>query len=177
MPTRKRYSRTRSTKKRSLAKNKISLSVNLQDSDGGFHVFSSKRVKDFVLENIKNGNNLIQTQHNKPFFANKKTVIHLQAAKYNSFNLTPTWEEIKCKSSTDWLKSSPCEIGKTNKVFVKYKSNGNVAGFGAYLIQIITGVVDKNMHRQFINVLKKTMKGQPIIIHNEDVDWFHLKGQ
>ena len=65
----------------------------------------------------------------------------------------------------------------TNKVFVKYKSNGNVAGFGAYLIQIITGVVDKNMHRQFINVLKKTMKGQPIIIHNEDVDWFHLKGQ
>ena len=33
----------------------------------------------------------------------------------------------------------------------------NVAGFGAYLIQIITGVVDKNMHRQFINVLKGDM--------------------
>lgn len=72
MPTRKRYSPPRSTKKRSLAKNKISLSVNLQDSDGGFHVFSSKRVKDFVLENIKNGNNLIQTQHNKPFLQIKR---------------------------------------------------------------------------------------------------------
>ena len=37
--------------------------------------------------------------------------------------------------------------------------------------------IDSVAIRKFIKVLKNTMKGQPIIIHNEDVDWFHLKGQ
>ena len=74
-----------------------------------------------------------------------------------------------------FIKISPCKIGTVNKVFVKLKSNKQIGGFATYLRALQFGIIDKEKHIQFITALQKTFGINPIRIHNEDVDWFHLK--
>ena len=155
--------------------NKITISINWSAKDKGFSVLTSKRVMKFILENIKNGNNLIQTQDMKCFKVKGKTKLYLQAVKMKKWKITPKWDEIKCDKYNDWLKVTPCDIGRNLKLFVKYKSNVNVAGFGVYLIHLLTGEIDLEKHKQFVDALQKTMKNGDVFIHNEDVDWLHLK--
>ena len=35
--------------------------------------------------------------------------------------------------------------------------------------------IDETKHIKFVETLNKTFKKNPIRVHNEDVDWFHLK--
>lgn len=53
-------------------------------------------------------------------------------------------------------------------------SNENIAGFGVYLLQLLSGEITLEKHKEFIKILKKIMK-KLITIHNEDIKWFHLK--
>ena len=37
------------------------------------------------------------------------------------------------------------------------------------------GLIDETSHKQFVSALQKTFKKNNVRVHNEDVDWFHLK--
>lgn len=178
-----RHLKLRKTKK-NRQHHRLSIDIDFTSKDGGFSVFTSKKMMDFFRKNIKKGRNLIQTIPDKPFFVNKKTKLHLQAVKYDDYSMRPEWKEVLCKSHGTWLKSSPCNIGTRNKVFVKYKGvkNGKStrflnksAGIGAYLFAISMGEIDEKKHLKFTTLLRKTMKNDPVVVHNMDVDWFHLK--
>lgn len=155
--------------------NKLTIDLNFDSDDGGFSVLSSDKVKKFLLNSIKNGKNLIQTVPGKNFYTDKPTKLKLQAIKHTEFKMTPSWDEVECEVKDDWIKSSPCKVGTKDKVFVKYESNKNVAGFGVYLLRILMGDIDKEKHKVFADILKDTMKDTPVMIDNRDVQWFHLK--
>lgn len=176
--TKKIQTKKSQTKKEKSVKssNKITISIDWSAKDKGYSVLKSKRVMKFLLENIKNGNNLIQTQYMKPFKAKGKTKMYLQAVKFNSFTTDIKWEELECKIHEDWIKSTPCVFkGKGNKkVFVKYKSNENVAGFGVYLIHLLTGEINLEKHKQFVKAMQKTMKDRSVFVDCMNVTWFHI---
>lgn len=156
--------------------NKINISIDWNSNDKGYSVLTNKRVKKFLFENLKNGNNLIQTQHNKPFSVKGKTILHLQAVPFSNWKVKPKWNEIKCSVSSSWLKVAPCFKGKrTNKMFIKYESNEHVAGLSIYLLHLLSGEVTLDDHKLFVKTLKSVMKNNLVQIHNEDVHWFHLK--
>ena len=164
--------------------NKLTIDIDFNAKDCGFSTLRSTKVISFLQNSIKKGNNLIQTVPGKPFYANKKTKLYLQAIPFSNFTLTPEWNKVLCKSHGKWLKSSPCKIGTRKKVFVKYKGYNlkgkshflnQSSGFASYLYQILRGEIDEKKHIKFANVLRKTMKNDPIVIHNMDVNWFHLK--
>lgn len=164
------------TKKAKFVKkaNKITIPINWAAKDKGYSVLKSKRVMKFLFENIKNGNNLIQTQFMKPFKARGKTKIHLQAVKFNAFTTDIEWKEIKCKKYKDWLKMQPCGVGKNLKLFAKYESNENIAGFALYLIHLFTGEINLEKHKQFVKAMQKTMKDRSVFIDCMNVKWFHI---
>jgi hypothetical protein len=158
-----------------LQNNKINLVINWDSSDKGYSILTSSKMKRFLFSNILQNNNLIQTQFNKPFKVKGKTILHLQAVSIKKWKFSPNWDDIECVNYTDWIKGSPCDIGKTIKMFVKYKSNKDIGGFGSYLIQLFTGEVNLNKHKIFVKTLQKIMKNKLVYIDNEDVEWFHLK--
>ena len=129
-------------------------------------------MKAYVLTNSLKGRNLIQTA--KPFCLTDR-VVHLKAKKFSGWPNTPLWSEVACKTVNSLVKSSPCTIGQSVKIFLKCKSNELVAGFGIYVWMLLSGEVTKEEHVAFVQALKKTMGEKQIICHNEDVDWFHLK--
>jgi hypothetical protein len=151
-------------------KYKLSIPINFDLPDAGYSVLKSKKVIHYLLAQLQRGNNLIQTC--KPFTLHQTTLC-LQSKKFTQWVNKPTWNDISCTSDSDWIKRTPCTIGKNNKVFVKYRSNEYVAGFGIYLLMIMSGEITEKKHVEFISVLRKTMTH--VIVHNEDVDWFHLK--
>jgi hypothetical protein len=155
--------------------NKLTIDLDFNSDNGGFSALSSDKVKKFLLNSLRNGKNLIQTVPGKNFYTNKPTKLKLQAIKHTEFKMTPSWDEVECEVKDDWIKSSPCKVGSKDKVFVKYESNKNVAGFGVYLLRILIGDIDKEKHLEFVKVLKGTMKDNPVMIDNRDVQWFHLK--
>lgn len=176
--------KTKKNKNKVKYNNKLTIDIDFSAKDGGFSTLRSNKVFSFLRKSIKKGNNLIQTVPGKPFYANKKTKLYLQAIPFSNFTLTPEWNKVLCKSHGKWLKSSPCKIGTRKKVFVKYKgynlkSKGHFlnqsSGFASYLYQILRGEIDEKKHIKFANILRKTMKNDPIVIHNMDVNWFHLK--
>ena len=187
MKTKMRYSKKKTSRKGNSTRkqrggfffgtNKLTFDIDFNSDDGGFSILSSNKLKNYLLKSIKDGKNLIQTVPGKNFYTNKPTKIQLQAVTQDSWKLNPTWSEIDCQSKDDitWMKNSPCGQGTKQKVFVKYKSNKNVAGFGVYLLRILMGDIDKEKHLEFVKVLKETMTDKPIMIDNRDVDWFHLK--
>ena len=164
--------------------NQLTIDIDFTSSDGGFSVLQSKKMINFFLTNIKKGRNLIQTVPGKPFYVNKKTTLQLQAIKYDDYSMRPEWSDILCNSRGKWLKSNPCKIGTRSKVFVKYRGTKNgtdtrnlnkSGGFSAYLNAILNGDVDEKKHLTFVKLLRTTMKKSPVMVHNMDVDWFHLK--
>ena len=176
----KKIRKIRNTRKN----NKLTIDINFSAKDGGFSVLHSDKVMKFFENSIKKGRNLIQTVPGKYFYANKNTKLYLQAINYHDHSFRPEWNNVLCKSHGKWLKSTPCNIGTRKKVFVKYKGikgNGQghflnrSSGFAAYLYQILRGEITEQKHIKFANLLRKTMKDDPIVIHNTDIDWFHLK--
>jgi len=125
----------------------------------------------FLLESVRTGNNLIQTY--RPFTLHK-TSLCLRSKPFKDWTNRLTWEEILCEAPSLWIKKTPCKIGKNNKLFAKYKSNEMVAGFGIYLWNIVSGEITEAMHKEWVQELKSIIKKE-VIIHNEDVDWFHVK--
>ena len=145
------------------------LDIDWDATDGGYSVLRSKRVIHYVLKNIKDGNNLIQTC--KPFIPHK-TKLHLKAKPFKHWTIRPEWKDIECKSIKDWLKTSPCTIGSHSKLFVKYKSNEYAGGFAMYILMIMVGEITEKMHIEFVHAMQTMTHCS---IHNEDVDWFHVK--
>jgi hypothetical protein len=165
---------------------KLKININWDSDDNGYAELNNNKVFRFVFNSIQDGYNLIQTQYKKPFYANGKTVLHLQAVKCKKWKLTPHWNEnevthtndtfLSCTNYVDWIKLSPCAIGRDRaKIFLKLKSNEKIAGFSTYLMGIFSGNITLDKHKIFVNAIKYTFKDKPIYIHNEDVDWFHLK--
>lgn len=154
--------------------NKISIPINWDSHDKGYQTLQSQKVKKFLSQNFKEGNNLIQTQPGKPFKAHGKTTLHLHAISVNSWPIKISWNEIRCKSYKNWIKATPCDWG-TTRLFVKFKSNKKIAGFGTYLNKLIKGKISQKKHNEFVYYLQKVMGNLPIQIHNQEVDWFHLK--
>lgn len=146
---------------------RISIPIDFDSPDAGYASLQS--LFPFLLKQIQKGNNLIQTY--QPFTTHK-TTLYLQAKRVTEWPACLKWNEIKCKSHSDWLKMSPCDIGQ-EKIFVKYKSNTHVAGFGVYLLMMMAGEITLEKHKEFVKLLQKTLS--KVIIHNEEVDWFHLK--
>jgi hypothetical protein len=148
----------------------ISIPIDFDAEDAGYSVLKSKRMVHFLLDSVRQGNNLIQTY--RPFTLHKTTLC-LRSKPFKDWTNRLTWEEIQCESSSSWIKKTPCKIGKNNKLFAKYKSNEMVAGFGIYLWNILSGEITEAMHKEWVHELKSVIK--EAIIHNEDVDWFHVK--
>jgi hypothetical protein len=163
--------------------NKITISIDWNSPDKGFSKLKTPRVIQFVLKNILLGNNLIQTQPGHNFHVKGKTTLKLQAIKVKSWPITPNWDDdnkdknfLQCKKFNKWIKTTPCGVGKKRaKLFVKMKCNSKVAGFTTYLWRIISGEIDQEMHKQFVNAMKHTFRNKPIYIDNKDVNWFHMK--
>jgi len=148
----------------------ISIPIDFDVEDAGYSVLKSKRVVHFLLDSIRQGNNLIQTY--KPFTLHK-TSLCLRSKPFKNWPNRPSWQDIQCDSASSWIKKTPCTIGK-NKVFVKYRSNENVAGFAIYLWMIVSGEITEAMHKEWVRELRSVIKTEAII-HNEEVDWFHVK--
>jgi hypothetical protein len=161
--------------KKNVYLSKINVPVDFTKKDGGYQDLLNPLLFSFLIRNMKKGNNLIQTREGKPFFCHKQTMLFLQAIPVKKWKQKPEWNEIECKKLTDFLKATPCKIGKSTKLFVKLKSNPHIGGFATYLMAINLGLVDEKKHLEFIKGLKKTFGKKPIKVHNEDVDWFHLK--
>jgi hypothetical protein len=147
--------------------NRISIPIDFDSTDAGYASLQS--LFPFLLKQIQKGNNLLQTY--QPFTTHKTTLC-LQAKRFASWTVRTTWNEIQCKTYSDWLKVSPCDIGKHKKMFIKYKSNPYVGGFGIYLMMMMAGEITLEKHKEFVKLLQTFSK---VIIHNEEVDWFHLK--
>ena len=182
MKTHKKSKKTKIPKKST----KITIQINWNSKDCGYSDLKTLRVFNFLIKSLHSKQNLIQTQHNKPFnvHLNEPTKLYLQSIKLKKWAKTPKWNSnnngkeihLKCTEILDWLKGSPCEFGKKRKkLFVKYKSNIYIAGFGTYLMRLFTGDIDEKTHIKFVKTIKKIFRNKPIIIHNEDVDWFHMK--
>lgn len=165
---------------------KITIQLNWNSKDYGYSNLKTQRVFNFLIKSLHNKQNLVQTQNNKPFnvHLNEPSKLYLQSIKLKKWKKTPKWNmndngkeiHLKCTEILDWLKGSPCDFGKKRKkLFVKYKSNIYIAGFGTYLMRIFTGDIDEKTHIKFVKTIKKIFRDKPIIIHNEDVDWFHMK--
>jgi UDP-galactopyranose mutase len=148
----------------------ISIPIDFEAEDAGYSVLKSKRMVHFLLDSVRQGNNLIQTV--RPFTLHK-TTLYLRSKPYKGWN-SPAWEDIQCEAPSSWLKKTPCKIGKNNKLFAKYKSNETVAGFAIYLWNIVSGEITEAMHKEWVKQLKSIVKKE-VVIHNEDVDWFHVK--
>ena len=146
------------------------IDIDWDAEDGGFATLKSKRVAKWLFSSLEKGHNLIQTC--RPFSVHK-TKLYLKAKSFKKWKQTPEWSEIGCRRDSEWLQSTPCKIGSNNKMFVKYKSTEFAAGFGIYLLMVLSGQVTKMMHLEFVRVMQKTMTD--VIIHNEEVDWFHMK--
>jgi hypothetical protein len=165
----------RSTKKKTNV-SKITIDVDFTSTDKGYNDLLNPKLLTFLHRNMKKGNNLINTQQFKPFFLKNKTKLHLQAIPIKKWKFdTQPWKNILCSEYNDFIKMTPCDIGKNTKLFVKLKSNENIGGFATYLMALQLGIIDLEKHKDFVKSLNKTFKSNPIIIHNLDVDWFHLK--
>lgn len=167
---------------------KINIKINWNSKDYGYSSLKDTRVFNFLIKSLTKKQNLVQTQINKPFYVNlnKTTMLNLQSVKQTKWKRTPTWNGgekkcvapgcLECTDVVDWLKGSPCSFGKKRKkLFVKYKSNVYLGGFGTYLMRLFTGDIDEKTHIEFVKTIKKIFRNKPIIIHNEDVNWFHMK--
>jgi hypothetical protein len=143
-------------------------SIDWNSEDAGYSVLTSKKMIQFVLHK----HNLIQTY--KPFKLGK-TKLYLQSVSVNTWPSQPTWKDIACRPINSWIKTTPCSIGKNIKMFVKLKGNKTHAGLGSYIHALITGKITLDQHKILVRELKELMKDREVIIHNEDVDWFHLK--
>ena len=165
----------RLTKKKN-NRSKITIDVDFTSADKGYNDLLNPKLLSFLHNNMKQGNNLINTQKFKPFFLKKKTKLHLQAIPIKKWTFgSQSWKNILCEEYNDFIKMTPCDIGKNTKLFVKLKSNQNIGGLSTYLMALQLGIIDLEKHKQFVKALNKTFKSNPIIIHNLDVDWFHLK--
>ena len=143
--------------------------IDWTSEDAGYSVLTSKKMVQFALHNK---HNLIQTY--KPFTLGK-TKLYLKAVSVQSWPSKPAWKNIECKEITSWIKTTPCVIGKNIKMFVKLKGNKQHAGLGSYIHALVTGKITEEKHKIFVKELIVLMKDRDVIIHNEDVDWFHLK--
>ena len=147
----------------------VIIPIDWNTDDAGYSVLTSKKMIQFALYNK---NNLIQTY--KPFKLDK-TKLYLQAVSVNAWSSKPAWKNIECNQINSWIKTTPCNIGKNIKMFVKLKGNKTHAGLGSYIYALASGKITKEKHKIFVQELKILMKDRDVIIHNEDVDWFHLK--
>ena len=148
---------------------RISIPIDFDSPDAGYASLQS--LFPFLLKQLQKGNSLLQTY--QPFTTHK-TKLCLQAKRVTSWPVDLKWSDIKCKANSDWLKVSPCEIGNDHKkIFVKYRSTPYVGGFGVYLLMMMAGEITLEKHKEFVKLLQKTFS--KVIIHNEEVDWFHLK--
>ncbi len=171
--------------KKKIISNKIAIDINFSDKDCGFKALTSNKVFEFFKNNIKKGRNLFQTVPGKSFVLNKKTTIYLQAIPFNNYKFSLKWKDINCKIYNSWLRGSYCKDKPREKLFLKFKGDKTAKitepesahGFGSYFYNILNGNVNLNKHITFIKVLKKIMKDKKIIVHNMDVDWFHLKSE
>jgi hypothetical protein len=145
------------------------INIDWKSEDAGYSVLTSKKMIRFALYNK---NNLIQTY--KPFKLSK-TKLYLRAVSVKTWPNTPTWDEINCKTINSWIKTTPCDIGSSTKMFLKLKGTKNHAGLGSYIYALTTGLITKEHHKFFVKELSRVMQNKYIWIHNEEVDWFHLK--
>lgn len=166
--TQKNVTQKRMTQKNVTKKNKLTISIDWTADDAGYSVLTSKKMVEFALNN----HNMIQTY--KPFTMSK-TKLYLKAVSIDAWPKKPTWKSIECKEINTWIKTTPCDIGKNIKMFVKLKGTKTHAGLGSYIHALVTGKITEEKHKIFVKELMVLMKDREIIIHNEDIDWFHLK--
>ena len=171
----KKHKKHKKHKKKIHLSNKISIKINFTAKDMGYRDFLHPLLLSFILENISVGNNLINTQENKPFFVHKNNKLYLQAVSVKEWPSQVSWNEIECNDINRLIKATPCNIGTTNKVFLKLKSNSFIGGFGIYIIALHMGLINEAQHKVFVKTLQQVFKKNPILVHNKDVDWFHLK--
>jgi len=173
---RKNIINSKTTKKQN-NKNYLILDINFNSKDRGYHILKSDKVKQFLLSNVKKGNNLIQTIPDTYFYLYKKTTLSLRAIPYYHW-IKPNlkWNDIYCDIKDKNIKGTPCQLHNTHKkIFYKLKSNTKIAGFGIYLYHLIHNKITLKQHINFINHLKKIMNKDKVYIHNQEVDWFHIK--
>lgn len=173
----KSHKKTNKDHKRTLKKqisNKLVVNIDFTKDDNGFQDLQQSKLVSFMYNNIKKGNNLIQTQNDKPFKVTERSKLYLQAVPVKKWNNYPSWKEIKCKTYNNFIKISPCTIGMNNKIFIKLRSNPLIGGLTTYLMAIQLGIINEKKHKSFVKALQYTFGNKDIYIHNTDVDWFHL---
>ena len=161
--------------KKTQLKTKITIPINFSSSDYGFSDLRTKKVFNFLLSNLKAGNNLINSQINTYITFNGKNQLKLQAQKHKNWKFADTWTNIKCKEINERIKTSPCSIGSSrDKIFYKLESNEKIAGFALYLMAVNMNLISLEDHKEFIMNCKKLFKKQQVYSENTDVQWLHL---
>mgnify|MGYP003659460839 CR=1 FL=1 len=151
------------------------IKVDWNSKDKGYTDLTSESVRDYVEEIYDSDFNLIQTKDDTPFYCDRVSTINLQTIQWHKWNKI-AWDDIECEEYNKWVKVSPCDKGKDrHKIFLKYKSNKKIAGFGIYLFKLHEGKITEEEHIEFVEALQKTFNDKPIYIHNQDLHWFHIK--
>ena len=131
------------------------------------------KTRSFVHDSLNHNYNLIHTY--KPFYVDKPNTLYLQSKPFHAWSNKPSWRKIDCKTRAKWMKSTPCKKGTRKKIFLKYKSNRKIAGFGLYLFKLHNGTISKTKHIQFVKHMQTLFQNHPIQNENTEVDWFHVK--
>ena len=153
----------------------ISIDINFDSEDVGYKVLTSKRVFNFVLNNLHKGYNLIKIQPNKYFKFFGKTTMKLEAIKHIVWKYSNSWDNIECKIINDKIRVNPCAIGsKRDKLFYKLEGNKKIAGFALYIMALNMNIISLKEHQEFIKICKKNFKKHDVYIDNKDVQWFHI---
>lgn len=155
--------------------NRICITVDFSKKDKGYSDLLQPKLLSFIVRNIKEGNNLLQTQDDKTFVVYKKNKLYLQSVPVKKWKQTPEWKDIECNEINEYMKATPCNIGTNTKLFYKVKSTPTIGGLASYIMGLSIGLIDEVAHKRFVQALQTTFKKRKVRIHNEDVDWFHLK--
>jgi hypothetical protein len=151
-------------------------------ADGGFRVLvSSTRLGAFMDACSLTAACLIQA---KPFSLDSRYTT-LIGVPVPAFSSSATWNELDCASLR--LPVGPelkfkCTKSPNPKIFVRLVGVAGLFGLGAYVAWLRrtacrAGGAETALryHVRLVRLMRRVFKAGPIIVHNTDVRYFHLK--
>ena len=151
-------------------------------ADGGFRALvSSTRLGAFLDACSLTAACLIQA---KPFSLDSRYTT-LTAVPVPAFSSRATWNELECASLR--LPIGPelkfnCTKSPNPKIFMRLVCIARLFGFGAYVAWLRRTARETagaetalRYHVRLVRLMRRIFKAGPIIVHNTDVRYFHLK--
>lgn len=156
----------------------LAISIDWSAPDGGYSALMVPAVRAWLLTNLLAGRNLVQTAPGTTFAAAGPCTMSLTAKEYAAWPLRPRWDELHCQPRGAWVRASPCTHpgGAPVRLFVRVHGTTFAAGFASYLLRLLMGDITAADHAFLARTMREALgPATPLIIHNEEVDWFHMK--